>query len=120
MNDLREKVSAAFADREKLKQPGFAEAVRETIALLDQGKLRVAEKGAQGWSVNAWAKEAIFPEDRFPGAADRAPEMRSTGEVMAGGATAVEAYQRALRAAGRSKAYGRGEVGPSLQELVDA
>jgi carbamoyl-phosphate synthase large subunit len=66
----------------------------------------------------AWAKEAIFPEDRFPGAADRAPEMRSTGEVMAGGATAVEAYQRALRAAGRSKAYGRGEVGPSLQELT--
>jgi carbamoyl-phosphate synthase large subunit len=66
----------------------------------------------------AWAKEAIFPEDRFPGAADRAPEMRSTGEVMAGGATAVEAYQRALRAAGRSKAYGRGDVGPSLQELA--
>ena len=68
----------------------------------------------------AWAKEAIFPEDRFPGAADRAPEMRSTGEVMAGGATAVEAYQRALRAAGRSKAYGRGEVGPSLQELASS
>jgi carbamoyl-phosphate synthase large subunit len=66
----------------------------------------------------AWAKEAIFPDDRFPGAADRAPEMRSTGEVMAGGATAVEAYQRALRAAGRSRAYGRGEVGPSLQELA--
>ncbi len=66
----------------------------------------------------AWAKEAIFPEDRFPGAANRTPEMRSTGEVMAGGATAVEAYQRALRAAGRSRAYGLGIVGPSLQELA--
>jgi carbamoyl-phosphate synthase large subunit len=68
----------------------------------------------------AWAKEAIFPEDRFPGAADRAPEMRSTGEVMAGGATAVEAYQRVLRAAGRSRAYGHGSIGPSLQELSAA
>jgi carbamoyl-phosphate synthase large subunit len=64
----------------------------------------------------AWAKEAIFPDDRFPGAADRVAEMRSTGEVMAGGDTAVAAYRRALRAAGRSRARG-GEIGPSLQEL---
>jgi len=68
----------------------------------------------------AWAKEAIFPADRFPGAADRAAEMHSTGEVMAGGATAVEAYARALRAAGRSSAYGQGRLGPSLQELAAA
>ncbi len=68
----------------------------------------------------AWAKEAIFPSDRFPGAADRAAEMRSTGEVMAGGDTAAEAYGRALRAAGRSSAYGRGTIGPSLQELARA
>jgi len=68
----------------------------------------------------AWAKEAIFPEDRFPGAADRAAEMRSTGEVMAGGKTPVEAYQRVLRAAGRSRAYGRGTIGPTLQELASS
>jgi len=30
----------------------------------------------------SWAKEAVFPTDRFPGAAVRGPEMRSTGEVM--------------------------------------
>ena len=52
----------------------------------------------------AWAKEAIFPSDRFAGAADRGVEMRSTGEVMAGGETVVEAYRRALRAVGRSRA----------------
>ncbi len=75
---------------------------------------------AKAQPTRAWAKEAIFPEDRFPGAADRAVEMRSTGEVMGGGATVVEAYQRALRAAGRSTAYGRGTVGPSLQELAAA
>jgi carbamoyl-phosphate synthase large subunit len=54
----------------------------------------------------AWAKEAIFPAEQFPGAADRGVEMRSTGEVMAGGATVVEAYRRALRAAGRARAAG--------------
>ena len=61
----------------------------------------------------AWAKEAVFPAERFPGAATRGPEMRSTGEVMAGGATAREAYRRALRAAGRSRRGG--EIGPPLQ-----
>jgi len=63
----------------------------------------------------AWAKEAIFPSDRFPGADTRGPEMRSTGEVMAGGATVAEAYARVLRAAGKSARAGR--IGPPLQEL---
>jgi carbamoyl-phosphate synthase large subunit len=54
----------------------------------------------------AWAKEAIFPSDRFAGAADRGVEMRSTGEVMAGGADVGQAYRRALRAAGRARAAG--------------
>jgi carbamoyl-phosphate synthase large subunit len=62
----------------------------------------------------AWAKEAIFPSDRFPGAAERGPEMRSTGEVMAGGDTVSEAYARVLRAAGRSRRGGR--LGPPLQQ----
>ena len=54
----------------------------------------------------AWAKEAIFPSERFAGAADRGVEMRSTGEVMAGGPTPAAAYRRALRAAGRARAIG--------------
>nr|MBA3348191.1 ATP-grasp domain-containing protein [Actinomycetota bacterium] len=54
----------------------------------------------------AWAKEAIFPSDRFAGAADRGVEMRSTGEVMAGGADVTEAYRRVLRASGRGRAQG--------------
>jgi carbamoyl-phosphate synthase large subunit len=66
--------------------------------------------------LRAWAKEAIFPSDRFPGADERGPEMRSTGEVMAGGATPAEAYARALRAAGRSRRPA--PVGPPLQEAV--
>lgn len=34
---LSQKVSAAFADRTKLKEPEYAAAVRETLALLDKG-----------------------------------------------------------------------------------
>jgi carbamoyl-phosphate synthase large subunit len=73
---------------------------------------------ARAEPTRAWAKEAIFPEDRFPGAANRAAEMRSTGEVMAGGATPVEAYERVLRAAGRSLPRAGEPAGPSLQELT--
>jgi carbamoyl-phosphate synthase large subunit len=61
----------------------------------------------------AWAKEAVFPAERFPGAATRGPEMHSTGEVMAGAATPAEAYARAIRAAGRSSRGGK--IGPPLQ-----
>ncbi|MBV8395224.1 MAG: ATP-grasp domain-containing protein, partial [Actinobacteria bacterium] len=55
----------------------------------------------------AWAKEAVFPAERFSGAGKRGPEMRSTGEVMAGAATPSEAYARALRAAGRLRSGGK-------------
>ena len=61
----------------------------------------------------AWAKEAVFPSDRFASAAVRGPEMRSTGEVMASGATPSAAHARALRAAGRARRSGR--IGPPLQ-----
>ncbi len=61
----------------------------------------------------AWAKEAVFPSERFAGAATRGPEMHSTGEVMAGGATPSEAYARVLRAAGRGRRGGT--IGPPLQ-----
>jgi 2,3,4,5-tetrahydropyridine-2-carboxylate N-succinyltransferase len=58
--ELRTLVSAAFADRALLKDTHHAEAVRETVARLDAGTLRVAEKGPAGWTVNAWVKEAIL------------------------------------------------------------
>ncbi len=61
----------------------------------------------------AFAKEAVFPSERFASAAKLGPEMRSTGEVMAGGDTVSDAYARALRAAGRSRAGG--SLGPPLQ-----
>src|SRR4051812_36357394 len=60
MDELSQKVSAAFGDRSLLKDKAHADAVRETLRLLDEGKLRVAEKGPSGWTVNAWVKEAIL------------------------------------------------------------
>jgi carbamoyl-phosphate synthase large subunit len=76
---------------------------------------RVAELLLPGRAVptRAWAKEAVFPSDRFASAGDRGPEMRSTGEVMAGAATVSEAYARVQRAAGRSTRGGT--VAPPLQ-----
>lgn len=53
-------ISAAFADRRMLDQPAVREAVREVIAELDRGRVRVAEKIDGEWRVNAWVKEAIL------------------------------------------------------------
>ena len=62
MNDteLKTLVCAAFADRALLKVGDHADAVRATVAKLDAGELRVAEKTPAGWVVNAWVKEAIL------------------------------------------------------------
>jgi carbamoyl-phosphate synthase large subunit len=61
----------------------------------------------------AYAKESLFPSERFPTAVKQGPEMLSTGEVMASGETVSEAYARALRAVGRARNGGR--IGPPLQ-----
>jgi carbamoyl-phosphate synthase large subunit len=68
---------------------------------------------ARSTSRRAWAKEAVFPEERFATAADRGPEMRSTGEVMASGDTVSQAYARVLRASGRGRRGG--SIGAPLQ-----
>jgi 2,3,4,5-tetrahydropyridine-2-carboxylate N-succinyltransferase len=58
---LQALVSAAYADRDKLKDQEHAQAVARTIELLDQGTLRVAEPSATGeWVTHAWVKEAIL------------------------------------------------------------
>jgi len=54
----RELIEAAYADLSLLDQA--AEAVHRTIASLDGGELRVAEKTDGEWIVNQWVKEAIM------------------------------------------------------------
>ncbi len=58
---LRPAVEAAFADRSRLADGATRAAIEETVARLDRGELRVAERTAQGeWITHAWVKQAIL------------------------------------------------------------
>src|SRR6516162_8242223 len=60
-DELRPSVEAAFRDRALLRDPAHEDAVLRTVALLDQGALRVATRGDDGaWQTHAWIKEAIL------------------------------------------------------------
>src|SRR5918993_3449679 len=56
---MREQIEAAFDDRGLLKQEEYRQAVFDTIAALDSGRLRVAEKDDGEWYSNAWVMKAI-------------------------------------------------------------
>lgn len=60
LHEMISLVEAAFSDRRHLINQHVRQAVEETIALLDRGHLRVAEKRPEGWMVNAWVKRAIL------------------------------------------------------------
>jgi 2,3,4,5-tetrahydropyridine-2,6-dicarboxylate N-succinyltransferase len=60
---LRPLIEAAFADRSKLGEVAYAEAVAATVDALDRGALRVASPPADDageWTVHAWVKQAIL------------------------------------------------------------
>ena len=58
---VQEKIEAAFADRELLKDDSHRDAVIEALAELDSGLIRVASQEADGsWTVHAWVKQAIL------------------------------------------------------------
>src|SRR5215213_9399125 len=58
--ELERLVSETYRQRELLERSESRAAVEETIALLDRGAIRVAEKVGGEWRVNAWIKEAIL------------------------------------------------------------
>jgi 2,3,4,5-tetrahydropyridine-2-carboxylate N-succinyltransferase len=58
--ELKDKILAAWSDRELLKDIQYADAVREVIEEVDKGRLRVAEKINEDWVVNEWVKQAIL------------------------------------------------------------
>jgi len=57
LND-RARIEAAYADLDLIEDA--AGPVGRTIAALDQGEIRVAEKIDGEWVVNEWVKEAIL------------------------------------------------------------
>ncbi|NPA57980.1 MAG: 2,3,4,5-tetrahydropyridine-2,6-dicarboxylate N-succinyltransferase [Aquificae bacterium] len=60
MEELKKLITQAWENRELLKEKKYQDAVRETIDLLDKGKIRVAEKKDGDWVVNEWVKQAIL------------------------------------------------------------
>ena len=56
---MREQIEAAFEDRGLLKDEEYRQAVLDTIANLDSGELRVAEKENEEWRSSAWVMKAI-------------------------------------------------------------
>ncbi len=57
---MKEWIEKAWENRELLADKTVQEAVRETIAQLDNGQLRVAQPGENGWVVNEWVKKAVL------------------------------------------------------------
>jgi len=56
-------INEAFTNKEKIdanSDESIVNAIKETIELTDQGKVRVAEKKNNSWIVNQWVKKAIL------------------------------------------------------------
>jgi 2,3,4,5-tetrahydropyridine-2-carboxylate N-succinyltransferase len=71
MKELRQTIEQAFAERATLdpaKAPAaMRDAVQETLAALDEGRVRVAEPTDSGWQVNEWVKKAVLLYFRLHG-----------------------------------------------------
>ena len=56
-------INEAFDIKEKINansDKSIIDAIKETIELTDQGKIRVAEKKDGTWIVNQWVKKQYF------------------------------------------------------------
>ncbi|GAC1323433.1 MAG: 2,3,4,5-tetrahydropyridine-2,6-dicarboxylate N-succinyltransferase [Chloroflexota bacterium] len=62
IEDLASAVGTAFADPSRLDSPENRQAVEDTIAALDRGEIRLAEKPAErrDYVVNSWVQQAIL------------------------------------------------------------
>lgn len=59
MLELQHQIENAWNDRTLLKDDSTTKAIRNVIAKLDNGELRVAEPTKDGWQVNEWIKKAV-------------------------------------------------------------
>lgn len=57
---LQDQITAAWANRDLLKDASYSDAVRAVIEEVDKGRLRVAAPTDSGWVVNEWVKQAIL------------------------------------------------------------
>jgi 2,3,4,5-tetrahydropyridine-2-carboxylate N-succinyltransferase len=82
---LQARIEALWEKRDTLSattQGAAREDVMAALEMLDRGEARVAEKGAEGWQVNQWLKQAVLlsfrlndsaPMDTAAGAFDKVP-----------------------------------------------
>lgn len=59
MEELKNKIEAAWDNRDLLKEADTQVAIREVLELLDKGKIRVAEPDGDDWKVNDWVKKGV-------------------------------------------------------------
>ncbi len=60
MQRLKEAIESAWTNRDLLQSEVYQESVHQVIALLNDGKIRVAEPVQDGWVVNEWIKKAVL------------------------------------------------------------
>lgn len=59
MKDLQQTIENIWDNKDLLQNDESKAAIREVVAKLDAGELRVAEPTAGGWQVNEWVKKAV-------------------------------------------------------------
>ena len=59
MEELKQKIEQAWDNKDLLSESKYQDAVREVVALLDEGTLRTAEPTSDGWQVNEWVKKGV-------------------------------------------------------------
>ncbi len=64
--DLESVVTEAGTGPDAVKDPEVRRAIEETVARLDRGELRMAEKVDGEWKVNAWIQQAVAQYFRIP------------------------------------------------------
>ncbi|MDX2061817.1 MAG: 2,3,4,5-tetrahydropyridine-2,6-dicarboxylate N-succinyltransferase [Bacteroidia bacterium] len=60
VDELQQKIEAAWADRSLLAGSNYQAAVEAVIGHLDRGELRCAAPGPGGWQVHTWVKQAVL------------------------------------------------------------
>lgn len=58
--EQRAHIEEAWNNRDLLKTEATQKVIRDVVAQLDAGTLRVAEPTANGWQVNEWVKKAVI------------------------------------------------------------
>ena len=58
--EFENEINEVWKNRSLLKEPKYQNAIKDTIDLLDKGKVRVSEPSDTGWLLNEWIKKAVL------------------------------------------------------------